>query len=492
MDRDAFSLGFPRKIGEYEITCLLHQGVKSSVFLASHSEITGPLVLKAVSFSDNSMLKDRVLKEARIIGMVSHPNVVKFHDYGYWDQGAYIAMEFAGGKNLRELLLRKTLSLKEIVTIVEKLCCALSYLHSQGILHKDLKPENILFSSRGEVKIIDFGIASLSYETNFYQKPYVIGSLSYMSPEQKDNKLVGCTTDIYSLGVIIYEMVLGGFSQGQICLNLVPKGLRTILAKALQHDPTKRYQSIVEFLSEFKDYAASDDFLRDLRPVDKLCELNDKLRNEQKNLNVLHHDLDPFIQAEVFKNEFDVFSGIYFENFLTCKNDYRLILVEPDNEADIFELVRVKAAVSFCHSIEDEQEFIKAINKQITDMHTGAERKRYAYSFVSVSSKTRRMNYFSCGRKPLWLLSQGRLREFESEGDYLGTSYEFRCSGVKIPWKTEDCVVITSSGCSETERAILMKDLLQNYLESSCFQNSVQGFVKDKNALTIVSLKRTK
>lgn len=495
MNKNTFGFDVPEQIGRYKIASLLYQGTKSSVFLASHSDTAELLVLKAVNSSKNSVVGESALKEARIIEMISHPNIIKLHGYGYWDQGVYIAMEFAGGKSLRQLIAQEVLSLKEIGYIVEKVGCALSYLHSHGIIHKDLKPENILVGVDGEVKVIDFGISALSHETDFYRKPYFIGTPAYMSPEQQANQLLGYSTDIYSLGVIIYEMLLGIFSQGKICLNVVPVGLRTILSKALQHDPKFRYQDIGDFLSDFKNYLDSDSFVKDQRPLDRLCELKEIVREERQSLSRLREDDSFPVQVDLDYDRQDDKQSVYIEHFLTEKNNYRLIITDF-RDGNTFDLVRMKSIIG-CHQwIDDEQEFIKAINKQLLDMHTGIGMKRYPFSLVSITSKTHGLIYFSSRKRPLWLISKNSVRKFESEGgDDFGTLGRAPYHKIKVPWKPGDYVMVGSLGKLDSEQTT---DLLKDYLKRNQFQSPVtlverfsREVLKKDGLLAIISLKRT-
>ena len=170
----------------------------------------------------------------------------------------YIAMEFIQGISLRQYILQTPVSLKKALEIILDIAYALCHLHAHGVIHRDLKPENIIISDSGIVKVIDFGIAQILSEKkddigDFKQR--TIGTPIYMSPEQKEYpEGVSYPTDIYSLGIIAYELILGKLSHGLIHLSLMPKGLQKIFNKMLQSKPEERYHDIVDLISDLSAY----------------------------------------------------------------------------------------------------------------------------------------------------------------------------------------------------------------------------------------------
>jgi serine/threonine protein kinase len=249
----------PKKIGPYKIESLLKKGGMSFLYLGVHPESARPIVIKVLSpkFIKNEIVMQRFLKEADIIRLSNHPNIIKLYGEGKWDQGLYIAMEFIQGISLKQFLLEKSLSLKKALEIVLQVAYALCHLHSHGVIHRDLKPENILITENGEIKVIDFGIAQLIDE-EISETKHFIGTPVYMSPEQKEDPTkVSFASDIFSLGVLTYELILGKLSHGIINLSLIPKKLRGILEKALAPDPKKRYSDIVDFITDLSEYIRS-------------------------------------------------------------------------------------------------------------------------------------------------------------------------------------------------------------------------------------------
>ncbi|HEY5259155.1 MAG TPA: serine/threonine-protein kinase, partial [Rhabdochlamydiaceae bacterium] len=242
----------PSKIGPYQIDSVLNKGGMSLLYLGLHPETKQPLAIKVLlpAYVTHPEMIERFLQEAEIIALTNHPNIVKLYGQGTWEGGLYIAMEFIQGISLSQFIMQHSLSLKRSLDIVLQVAYALCHLHTHRVIHRDLKPENILITEDGEVKVIDFGIAALHDEGNPSQSKSFMGTPSYMAPEQKeDSSKASYSSDIYALGIITYELVVGKLSYGVLNLSLVPKGLRTILEKALAVSPKERYQDIVDFIT---------------------------------------------------------------------------------------------------------------------------------------------------------------------------------------------------------------------------------------------------
>ena len=255
---DISSVPLPRKIGPYRIESLLSKGGMSYLYLGLKPGSNQRIVIKILppQYFSNKEMVSRFLNEAQIIGMTDHPNIVKLYGQGTWEKGLYIAMEFIQGVSLRQFIQQKSLSQRRALEIVLQVAYALCHLHTHGVIHRDLKPENILITESGEVKVIDFGIAQLHGEEPPIKTAHqVMGTPVYMSPEQKENHWsVTSSSDIFSLGVIAYELILGRLSHGIIHTSLLPIGLRTIIEKALKASPKDRYQDIVDLITDISHY----------------------------------------------------------------------------------------------------------------------------------------------------------------------------------------------------------------------------------------------
>jgi eukaryotic-like serine/threonine-protein kinase len=278
----------PKKIGPYKIEALLNSGHMSNLYLGL-SEQGNPIVVKVLSPSlrENPSMTERFLKEAKIVAMADHPNIIKLLDQGVWEGGIYIAMEFIHGISLKAPILQNAFSEKKALQIALQVGYALCHLHAYGIIHRDLKPDNILMTNSGEVKVIDFGIALLDQRQFASSRIAFMGTPDYMSPEQKKNpQNVSFNTDIYALGIITYELLIGRLSMGIIQYELLPEGLRQTIQKATDPDPKKRTKDIVDFISAIIRYLEKEGF----HPQDHLHTLDTislKFRETQENLNAI-------------------------------------------------------------------------------------------------------------------------------------------------------------------------------------------------------------
>ncbi len=206
---------------------------------------------------------ERFEREARTLAALSHPNIVMVYDFGKVDGRFYLLMEFVDGLTLRQLLRARRLSAAEAVGIVPKICDALQYAHDQGVIHRDIKPENILLDKSGQVKIADFGVAkilNLPGNLSLTGSMDVVGTPLYMAPEQIENpEIVDSRADIYSLGVVFYEMLtgelpLGKFQPPSQKFDSDPR-LDEVVIHALEKEPDRRYQQVSQMMTDVEKIA---------------------------------------------------------------------------------------------------------------------------------------------------------------------------------------------------------------------------------------------
>lgn len=263
-------------LGRYEVIGELGQGAMGIVYKAKDPLIDRVVAIKTINLTqaleEREEYEARFYQEARAAGRLSHHNIVTIYDVGKSGDVAYIAMEFLEGRELRDVLNEKSmLPLGQVLDIVAQVAQGLAYAHEHGIIHRDVKPSNIMIQKDGHVKITDFGIARMASAAVRTQTGMVLGSPKYMSPEQVMGKLTDQRSDIFSLGIMLYEMLTGRppFSGENVnaimyqTLNAappqpsslnpaVPDMLNFIVAKALAKKLDDRYQNAKEFADDLR------------------------------------------------------------------------------------------------------------------------------------------------------------------------------------------------------------------------------------------------
>jgi eukaryotic-like serine/threonine-protein kinase len=318
----------PQTIGPYKIDSLLNKGGMSLLYLGVDPETKLALAVKVLSpaYVNQHDAIERFSKEAKIIGLSNHPNIVKLFGHGEWAGGLYIAMELIRGISLHQFITQQSLSLKRTLDIILQVSYALHHLHSHGVVHRDLKPENILITEDGEIKVIDFGIAMLHTERGTGTKR-TMGTPHYMSPEQKENPMdVTFATDIYALGIITYELVLGKLSYGIVNLSFLPKGLRKIIEKALAVSLKERYPDTTEFISDITSYMTSGAWEKERSGTDQTKELFETIQEAAQSLSPLDPPQWPQVELGMakFKNMSQM--GLYYDFFHFPDDTYGIFL----------------------------------------------------------------------------------------------------------------------------------------------------------------------
>lgn len=204
------------KLGHYEVTAKIGKGGMGVVYRAMDTLIGRDVALKTIHLNEiedpneRQFLKERLFREAKSAGILSHPNIVTVYQIGEQDGLTYIAMEFVEGFNLGELLGREPRPTMELLlSVFDQTAVALDYAHSRGVVHRDIKPGNIIVRPDGVAKIADFGVAKISSQ-NVTRAGMALGTPHYMSPEQFHGRAIDGRSDQYSLGVMVYEIFTGG------------------------------------------------------------------------------------------------------------------------------------------------------------------------------------------------------------------------------------------------------------------------------------------
>ena len=256
-------------VSHYKIIEKLSEGGMGVLYLAEDININRKAVLKFLppDVANNDDINSRFKREAQAAGSLSHPNIVTIYDVGVHEGKSFIAMEFVGGKTLREIINRDELTIERIINISIQICEGINEAHSKGIIHRDIKPENIIIDEKGRVKILDFGLARIEGKSQLTKDGSTLGTVKYMSPEQIRNEKVDQRTDIWSVGVMLYEMITGRYPfKGEYEASLfysiindqpepiaryksgISEGFQRIIDKALDKDPETRYQHVDDLL----------------------------------------------------------------------------------------------------------------------------------------------------------------------------------------------------------------------------------------------------
>jgi len=280
----------PRQIGPYEILSLLGAGGMGEVYLAKDTRLGRKVALKLLPqfFVDDQNRVERFKREARTASALNHPNVATIYEIGQDQQNIYIAMEYVEGRTLAEEISGEPMPLAATIEIAAQIADALDAAHSKGITHRDIKSQNIMVSDRGHVTVLDFGLAKIRPDSQLRSDEsatipstatgIVMGTVQYMSPEQALGRTLDHRTDIFSLGVVLYEMITGrlpfcGKSATETIERIVhqqpealarfnydvPFELERIVKKCLEKDHDRRYQSAKEVLIDLKNLKRDSD-----------------------------------------------------------------------------------------------------------------------------------------------------------------------------------------------------------------------------------------
>src|SRR5246500_4469438 len=268
------------KAGRYEIVGELGRGAMGVVYRATDPVIGRNVAVKTIRLSEEGTgltrteLLSRFQTEARAAGLLTHPNIVVVYDAGEENGLYYITMELVEGKSLQSLLDgAHAFPVPRVLRILEQTCSALAFAHERNVVHRDIKPANLMLTADDTVKVTDFGTAKILQFGTVQQTTHVMGTPSYMSPEQVKGRPVDGRSDIFSLGALLYEMVTGEKPfPGQNITTVIYKivneepvaprqldpsihpGLNAIILKALAKEPSQRYQHCRDLMDDLRNY----------------------------------------------------------------------------------------------------------------------------------------------------------------------------------------------------------------------------------------------
>ena len=262
--------------GRYELLELIGVGGMADIYKArdiTEDRTVAVKIMKNEFIGSEDFIR-RFRNESKAIALLSHPNIVKIFDVGFTEKLQFIVMEYIDGITLTEYITKHgVLKWKDVVHFTMQILKALQHAHDRGIVHRDIKPQNVMLLEDGTIKVMDFGIARFNRETDKTMSEKAIGSVHYISPEQAKGDVTDERSDIYSIGVMMYEMLTGkkpfdGESPVAIALmhmqsqakkmseinNSIPEGLEEITEKAMQKEPSKRYQTAGEMVKDIEEF----------------------------------------------------------------------------------------------------------------------------------------------------------------------------------------------------------------------------------------------
>src|SRR6185503_3529440 len=262
-----------QRIAKYEVLEKIAEGGFGTVYKARDPFIKRLVAIKTCSVADEDMAR-RFFREAEIAGRFDHPNVTIVHDFGVEDQTAYLVQEYLTGEDLLQKIRRRDpLPLRQKVEYLVQVAHGLAYAHSQQVIHRDIKPANLRVLETGHVKILDFGIAKLATSaTQLTQKGMAVGTLGYLSPEQLRDQELDTRTDIFSFGVVAYELLTytRPFQGKQLSALMdeilhrtpppvvsyvvgCPPSLERVVTGCLEKDRERRYQTFDEVAADLEE-----------------------------------------------------------------------------------------------------------------------------------------------------------------------------------------------------------------------------------------------
>lgn len=376
-------------LNRYRIIKKIASGGMADVYLGMDLKLNRQVAIKILSanYANNKNFVERFKREAQILAKLNDPNIVAVHDWGKFDSSYFICMEYIKGQSLKEIIEKKgIINPKIAANYAIQICSALEVAHRNDLIHRDIKPQNILITPEGVVKITDFGIAK-SLNTDITKTLNIIGTAHYISPEQAQGKILDCRTDIYSSGIVIYEMLTADIpfrGENSIDISLkhvsdmplkpsklissIPIKLEKIVMHCLEKNPSKRYISANELKNDLQNFLDNrpliiDDNRYRKKHIHIFNRIYDKTNDKHtydadnifypeqsaKKLKLNYYNILPYIFILLFLTLFIIFSIKYYN----LENEQNLVIVPPIEKVSVENAEKILSAYGLNLIIKD-------------------------------------------------------------------------------------------------------------------------------------------
>lgn len=436
-------------IGKYFLVGFLGKGGMGEIYKARSPE--GRIVAIKIITAESNFDKDRFSEELKIISILSHNYIVKLIDSGIYKGRSYIVMDYIDSINLRQFMKMEKMTIQKTVNIIIMVCEALKYAHQKNIIHLDIKPENILITKTGIIKVIDFGISKVRKED--YSSTLtntIMGTPSYMSPEQKKGlKNIDSRSDIYSVGVLLYEMISGESPSGLLRLDLIPEDIQLIIKKSIAFNREERYSDIDLMLVDLIEYKQKGDIQQDqdsLKAITSVENVREALLKHLYRSPKTHHEgYDYFV---MYLPAFGI-GGNYYD-ITNIDDRYFGILVgnvfdKPDISSAIY-LTMIRSFFRILSDIDpDPAMVLSSVNRYISN----EDFDMFAmFSYIVIDKKRNVLSFSNAGYRPIYYYSSeaDEFQEIKTDGIGLGIVQESKYSRIDIKYNKGDIFALCSSG----------------------------------------------
>jgi len=459
-------LPLPAYIGPYKIESFLKRGGMSLIYLATHPTTHEMVVIKVVrpKYLKTKAILFRLIREAKILGISRHPSIVKLYDLGQWEHGLFIAMEFVQGISLHQFLEERSLIPKRALEIIIQVAYAIAHLHAHGILHRDLKPDNILITESGAIKLIDFGIAQFVNSKKIdrmTKKTSRLGTPQYMSPEQRLNPdKVSYASDIFSLGIVTYELYLGHFCHGIIHLDVLPQGLKKILQKALQTDPEQRYTDVIDFISDLIQFLKTFDENKAVRQEEVSEEMLSLIDDTCSILLPQAPPKWPEAEIGIATCQGASFCGLYLDFLFLSENQLGILLARPlqrnQNSLSRSAMFRGMARVA---ALQKNKTLPSMLNQIL--LNDPMVHESFQFAILALEAQKNSLSFISCQFGFLWHLpdQSQEIRPLEVSNPPLGSNAEQNFLEIKENWNLGDTLLLSSLSLDQSALDYLFANL---------------------------------